>query len=58
MNFHEIFIDASRYDDDNTVMIVQCRCGEVMKEIVAYQPQVNLDEIVEMAWEHLDVQYP
>jgi hypothetical protein len=50
---HQISIKASRFDE-HTVLVVGCYCGEFLETAEAEEPLLHLDEIVELAWEHLD----
>lgn len=54
---HDVFIDAHYTDEDATKIgiAVLCSCGAILMEAEDdLQPQVSLDEAVDVAWAHRD----
>ena len=61
MTAHDIFIDAHFVDDGSgrTIGIaVLCSCSQLLLEKEGSEPQVFLDEINEVRWEHYDSDVP
>lgn len=58
---HDIFIDSHFADDGsnrNIGIAVLCSCSQVLLEREGTEPQVSLDEINEVRWEHYDSDVP
>jgi hypothetical protein len=61
MTSHDIFIDSHFVDDGshrNIGIAVLCSCSQVLLEREGPEPQVCLDEINEVRWEHYDSDVP